>query len=42
MRKCELGILSLECVDANGPTVAHTGTGSGGRGWVKAGTGLPT
>jgi len=22
------GILSLECVDANGPTIIHTGTGS--------------
>jgi len=26
-RKRELGILSLECVRANGPTISHTDTG---------------
>jgi len=35
----ELDILSLECVGANGLTIIHTGTGSGGPGWAKGGDG---
>jgi len=27
-RKRDLGILSLECVGANGPTIIHAGTGA--------------
>jgi len=37
MRKRDLGILNLECFDANGLTVIHMGTGSGGPGWAKGG-----
>jgi len=41
-RKRELGILSLECVSTNGPTIIHTGTGSGALGGRQAGTGPHT
>jgi len=37
--KHELGILSLRCIGANGSTITHTGTGSGGPGWAKSGDG---
>jgi len=33
--KRELGILSLECAGANGPTFIHTGTVSGDPDWAK-------
>jgi len=38
-RKHELGILSLECVVANGTTSIHTGTESIGPRWTKSGDG---
>jgi len=38
-RKCELRIPSMECIGVNGPTIVHTGVGSGDPGWVKVGGG---
>jgi len=40
--KCELGILSLKCSDANGLAIIYVGMGSRGPGLTNGRYGLPT